>query len=202
MAKPPYWRDYPRREDLESSVRAIVNPQPFNRPFQSPVLSDLIAERHYFCRLRGLRPSAFKKTYDDYPDRFYGLFESPGWHPVSWKKCLKPPPSGEEIITAALRNRIEVEKIAFRRAHPICGRCKQAPSEETHHAEPTFKAIVGRVFAAVAPSDIDSALADWNWFEKEEFTLPDGHSILRHFDEIHANARLEALCKPCHDATK
>ena len=198
----PYWRDFLRQADVEAAVRAVVNPQPFNTAFESPLISQLVSERHYFCRLHKLRPAAFKKTYEDSPYRFYGLFELKGWHPVSWRKCLKQPPSREDIIVAALRNRIESEKIAFRRAHPICAHCNNVPSEETHHAQPSFSEITDRVFSAVLESDIDTALAAWNWFEKQEFTVPQGHVIERLFDEFHAAARLEALCKRCHNATK
>lgn len=67
--------------------------------------------------------------------------------------------------------------------------CDNAPSEETHHAQPSFTEITRRVFSAVSEIDIDTALAAWNWFEKQEFTVPQGHVIERLFDESHAAAQ-------------
>ncbi len=202
MTKSPYWRDFIRREDVETAVRALVDAQDFGREFESSLISDLILERHYFCRMHGLRPTVFKLTHEDRPYRFYGFFAEHGWHPVSWTKCLKPPPSKQLIIVAALRNRIEPEKLAFRKSHPICARCGQAASEETHHAAPTFDEITRQVFATVTAADIDTALADWDWFDQKVFAVPEGHVIQQCFDAIHSSARLEALCKSCHNQTK
>jgi hypothetical protein len=108
--KPNFWRDFPKQKDVEIAVQIIVDDRPFYQPFKAPVISDLVAERHYFCRLHNLRPTSFRKTEENTPYRFYGFFESYGWHSVSWRKCLKEPPSKEAIIITALRNRTESEK--------------------------------------------------------------------------------------------
>lgn len=196
------WRDFLTQAALREAVRCAVNPQPFYVPFASPLISDLIEERHYFCRWRALRPDQFKKTHEDTPYRFYGHFQHIGWHPVSWKACLAPPPSREELIVRALRNRTESAKLAFRRAHPLCMHCEKEPAVETHHAEPNFKEIIASTFAAVTPDDVQSALTGWNWFLDAQFELPRGHPILEVFDRLHNGARLESLCKVCHDGTK
>ncbi|MSU49154.1 MAG: hypothetical protein EXS37_08745 [Opitutus sp.] len=197
MIKAPTWRDFPTQDSLRAAVREVVNPQPFDTPFASALISDLNAERHYFCSLRNLRPGKFKKTREDQPYRFQGLFDH-GWHLVSWTKCVSPPPTKQDLIIRALRDRTESIKIAFRREHPVCARCGTARSEETHHADPTFQQIVDEVFRSVASADIDSALIAWNWFQKTEFAVPEDHIIIRIFDGLHASARLEALCQPCH----
>lgn len=197
MPRASTWRNFQTKDSLRGAVREIVNPQHFDVPFAAPLISDLIAERHYFCSLHSLRPTRFMKTYDDQPYRFHGLFDH-GWHPVSWAKCLSPPPTREELIGRVLRNRIEPLKIAFRREHPVCVGCGRAPSEETHHANPTFQQILERVFRAITPADFVSALAAWDWFQKPEFSLPEEHVIIRTFDQLHASARLEALCRTCH----
>ncbi|MGC4074916.1 MAG: hypothetical protein QM760_20940 [Nibricoccus sp.] len=199
--KPNFWRDFRRQKDVEAAVRLIIDDHPFYQSFEAPVISDLIAERHYFCRLIDLRPTSFKKTEENTPYRFYGLFESYGWHAVSWRKCLKDPPSKEAIITTALRNRTLPEKARFRDEHPTCARCDE-PSEEAHHAEPTFKDIIARVFAVTSEQEIESAIASWDWFKKEDFAVPNGHAIEKRFDEIHAKVRFEALCRKCHNLTK
>ncbi len=196
------WRDFPTQAALRKAVRSIVDPQPLHRPFISLLISDLIAERHYFCRWKALRPEQFNKTPEDTPYRFCGSFPQVGWHPVSWTACLAPPPTREDLVVRALRNRTECTKFAFRRAHPMCMHCQKTPAVETHHAEPSFKEIVRRTFDAVTSHDIQTALEKWNWFHEAEFEIPAGHPIIEVFDRLHDAGRLESLCKVCHDATK
>ena len=193
----PFWRSFATQQSLRAAIRAVVNPHSFDTPFDSDLLSDLIAERHYYCRWSGIRPTRFKKTRENQPYRFYGLF-SHGWHPVSWEKCISAVPTKRDLIVRALRTRTEPSKTAFRRAHPVCQRCGQNPSEETHHACPTFRQIIDETLHRTVAAEIDSVLASWNWFAQEEFTLPEDHVIARTFDTLHRPARLEALCQPCH----
>lgn len=201
MTKPPLWRNFPTQAALRATVRARVDEQPFDMPFADDLIADLIAERHYFCSVRGLRPVRFKKTRENQPYRFYGLFTH-GWHPVSWAKCVPAPPSKPDLIVRALRDRIEPIKLAFRRTHPWCAHCRRAPAVETHHAEPTFQAIVERVFSGTTEEDIATALAAWDWFNTEQFVISENHPIVRTFDRFHSVACLEALCRTCHNATK
>lgn len=200
--QPNYWRTFVHQNDVEAAVRVVVDAASYYSAFTSELISDLIAERHYYCRRHGLRPILFKKTREDRPYRFYGEFPRVGWHPVSWIKCVRTPPTREAIIRDALRQSTEVDKTAFRRAHPLCAHCGRAPSAETHHAEPTFADLVASVFASATEADLESALDGWNFFDPQPFTLPAGHIIQHLFVERHRQARLEALCKTCHNATK
>lgn len=202
MPRPPFWRAYPTQMELVEAIRAIVNPQPFDTVFSAPLLSDLILERHYFCQRHSLRAQAFKKTREDTPYRFYGEFPGFGWHPVSWRKCVQRPPSARDILCRALRDRTFAPKVSYRRRHPICEACGQRPAAEVHHAAPTFDALVESVLAATTPAEQDSALAAWDWFRVETFSIPDGHALAVRFDRLHAMAKLQALCKRCHDLTK
>jgi hypothetical protein len=202
LNRPNYWRTFVFQKDLENAVRVIVDAEPHNVPFQAPLISDLIAERHYYCRRSGLRPAQFKKTLEDRPYRFYGYFENVGWHPVSWTTCVKRPRTRESTISDALRASTEEAKRAFRKRHPTCQHCHQAPSLETHHADPSFAELVARVLGEVSESDLESALHDWNFFDPKVFVLPHDHIVQKLFDDYHARARLEALCKRCHDLTK
>lgn len=197
-----YWRTFVFQKDLAEAVRAVVDHAPDDTPFVSELISDLIAERHYYCQRHGLRPARFKRTREDQPYRFYGEFPRLGWHPISWSKCVKPPPTRETIIRDALRQSTEADKTAYRRAHPLCQHCGRAPSAETHHADPTFADLVVAVFATVTEADLESALDTWDFFSPQPFTLPTNHVIQRRFDERHRQARLEALCRQCHNATK
>lgn len=180
----------------------MVNPAPYDATFGSELISDLLAERHYYCQRNGIRLTRFKKTHEDRPYRFYADFPSVGWHPVSWTKCVKQPPTRETIIRDALRQSTEAQKSAYRRAHPVCENCGRAPSIETHHVQPTFAEIVAEVIAFATEAERESALARWNFFDPRPFALPSDNVIQREFDSRHRTARLAALCKPCHDATK
>lgn len=183
-------------------MRAVVDPAPYYSAFSSELISDLLAERHYYCQREGIRLTRFKKTHEDHPYRFYADFPSVGWHPVSWTKSVKQPPTRETIIRDALRQSTEADKTAYRRTHPVCEGCRSAPSVETHHAHPTFAELVAEVFAFVTEADRESALTNWNFFDPLPFALPADHVIQREFDSRHRVARLQALCKACHDATK
>ena len=93
-------------------------------------------------------------------------------------------------------------KIDYRRRHPVCEACGRVPAVEVHHAKPTFHELTESVFAATTPAEQDSALAAWDWFQAEEFLIPDDHALAVGFDELHAQATLQALCKRCHNLTR
>ena len=77
------WRHFGTQEQIVETIRELVNGKPFDIPFEEALISDLIFERHYFCRLKGLRPIKFKKTRENTPYKFFGFFEKIEWHPVS-----------------------------------------------------------------------------------------------------------------------
>ena len=206
--RPMFWRDFPTATAATKAFRQLLNAQPFKTPFESDLLGDLIAERHYFCAPRAIRPSRFRKLpgYGAYtlegdfnlsiPDRELG------WHPVSWTKCLNPPLTDWDRIVRAMRDRSEPVKLSYRNTHPVCERCGIAPSMEVHHESPSFREIALGVRTTVADDHITECLGAWDWFLKEDFSLPDGHAITISFDSIHASATLQALCRICHHGTK
>jgi hypothetical protein len=71
-----------------------------------------------------------------------------------------------------------------------------------HHADPQFDEIADRITAGLTEADFDNALATWDWFKAEQFSLPEHLALVLHFDDIHRSTHLEALCRPCHDKTK
>lgn len=203
-----FWKEFATRTALRDTIRGIVTPKPFGIAFESSLLSDLIVERHYFCSLHGLRPSRFRKLagYGAYilQGDFSGLPtpEPIGWHDVSWTKCLIPPLTNWDRIVRAMRDRCEPIKAQYRKLHPVCEACRSRPSVEAHHRSPTFKEICNSVRQHVSEEDVTGALGGWNWFRRENFTLPEGHRITALFDGLHASAQLEALCRQCHNKTK
>ena len=203
-----FWREFPTKKTAEQAIRSIVNSQPFKIPFESPLISDLILERHYFCSLRGLRPSRFRKLPGYGAYTFEGDFSglpTPvpiGWHPVSWAKCLAPPVANWDRIVRAKRDRIEPLKMHYRDRHPICEACNRRPAVEVHHSNPSFLSIADSVRSRVSDSEVSECLGSWNWFLRDNFTLPDDDRITIIFDELHSTATLQALCRECHNETK
>jgi len=203
-----FWREFPTKKAAEDTIRGIVNAQPFEVPFESSLISDLVLERHYFCSLRGLRPSRFRKLpgYNAYTFEgdFFGLPtpEPIDWHPVSWAKCLAAPLTEWDRIIRAMRDRIEPVKSRYRQVHPICEACNLRPTAEAHHSRPAFLSISDSVRSRVSDSEVSDCLAGWKWFLHDNFALPKGHRITILFDELHATATLQALCRECHNKTK
>ncbi len=203
-----FWRDFPTATAATKAFQQMLNAQPLKTPFKLELLGDLIAERHYFCAPRAIRPSRFRKipAYRTYALEGDFSFSIPdrelGWHRVSWTKCLKPPLTNWDRIVRAMRDRCEPVKHSYKDAHPVCERCGIASSVEVHHESPSFHEIALHVRATVTDDHITDCLGSWDWFLKEDFSLPEGHAITTAFDSIHASGTLQALCRDCHNGTK
>jgi len=197
----PIWREFSTQEDIRKAVRKVLEGHKLETDFESTLISDLIAERHYYCSLKGLRPSKFKKV-DVYDGQLHGYFDGIGWHPVTWYKSAGKPPTVRDHINDALRRRIRSLKVPYFRSHRICEYCNLVPSVEIHHEAPEWREIMDMIFAEVSAADVDAVMESWNWFHKDEFQIPDGSIIALVFDRIHESAVLKALCKSCHDSTK
>ncbi len=206
--KQNFWKHFQTQKAAILEIREIIDVHPFNMPFESELISDLIFERHYFCSKHKLRPSRFRKikSYSCYS--FEGDFSNNTldppieWHAVSWTKCLKKEQTDWDRMIRAMRDRCEPVKTAYKLAHPTCEACKAAPAVEVHHAAPSFIDLTKSIRVDVEDLDIESCLSDWNWFHKKDFALPEGHKITKLFDAAHEDCRLESLCKKCHNKTK
>jgi 5-methylcytosine-specific restriction endonuclease McrA len=197
-----FWRDFPTKTAAMKAMRDLLNSRPFKTPFESSLLSDLIAERHYFCSVRKLRPLRFRKLPGYGAYNLEGEFREVGWHAVSWTKCLMAPLTPWERIVRAMRDRTEPVKAEYKRCNPLCETCGLTASKEVHHSQPTFRVICEMVHERVTDADVDDALQHWNWFAQKNFALPDDHAITTVFEQIHARAKLQALCRDCHNRTK
>ena len=203
-----FWREFPTKKAAEDAIRAIVNPQPLQIPFESSLISDLVLERHYFCSLRGLRPPRFRKLPGYKAYTFEGDFsglptpQPIQWHPVSWTKRLASPLTEWGWVVRAMRDRIEPIKTRYRELHPTCEACSSRPTVEAHHSSPSFLSLSDSVRGSVSDSEVSDCLTGWDWFLRDNFALPEGHKITIIFDQLHAAATLQALCRECHNKTK
>jgi len=194
----PYWRGMTKAA-LRERVRAVINPLPFQRAWRSDLISDLIAEKHYFCAANGLRPDAFRKmpsrhnrTGYDFEGRFDGL-----WHGVSWTKCIYPK-GREQIIKAAMRLEIAPQMLAYRAAHPVCQCCGAAPSAEVDHVEPEFDEVANEAIRKFSDGDWRQVLGGHDWRSQERFRLPRDHWVFDLFLDLHGDCMLRAYCRRCH----
>lgn len=196
----PIWRTFYTKDALTQEIQNFLAPIALNVEFESQLISDLIAERHYYCSLKGLRPNKFEKRAGTNVYNFYGHFDGIGWHRVSWTKAITPP-SKKDHIETALRGRIIAVKLNYRKKNSICEYCRKAPSEETHHESPEWRDILTALSKEITDEDIDYALSTWDWLKEEYFTISEDSKIISLFDSAHISATLKALCKKCHTAT-
>jgi hypothetical protein len=155
------WRNFTTKTALTDAVREIVNPVPFDAEFESGLLSDLIAERHWYCRHHQARPTKFKKShgwnggYD-----FWGWFEPTGWHRVSWRKCITPDKI-DDVLKRALRTAIRPIITDYKDSHAVCERCNLQTAEEIDHVNPTLDEMYQKVVAGLGPKEKEQIMALW-----------------------------------------
>lgn len=183
---------------LEADIQKHLAKYEFGEEFPWPSLSDLIATKHYYCSEHGLRPLRFRKMQrPGWAYEFQGWFEGHGWHPVSWKQCIRPR-RDQDWITKAIRDAIAPIKLEYRRGHPECEHCHRAPSEEVHHAHPTVDEIVSQALSGVSEEEWRAEARRWDWWSKEPYQLANDSPILVRALSLHDSAQLEALCHECH----
>jgi hypothetical protein len=197
MAGRPFFDGHTKTQ-LKAEIREFLKPIPFSHEFESPLLSDLIAEKHYHCSLHGLRPTKFRKlfrpggAYD-----FAGYFPGHGWHLVSWTKCIDAG-ADEWFIVRALRDAVQPFLSDYKAAHPVCERCKQRAAEECDHVHPEFEEIAKQAIAAMSKDDRRAAELAFDWWNEDAYRLPENSSALKYVLRAHETAKLMAVCHACH----
>jgi hypothetical protein len=80
----------------------------------------------------------------------------------------------------------------------VCERCGLRPTEDVDHVEPTFETIVHSALTLMSQEQKDEVMKSLNWDEESEFLLPDNHVVVRRVLKAHETAKLQAVCKVCH----
>lgn len=193
-------QSYRTKKALTEAVQGLVNAQPFDTAFAAPLITDLIAERHYYCAPMGWRPLQFRKRavvgMGSY--LFEGEFPAPvGWHGVSWRKCIYPPADGGTLAAGA---RVSVRPVvrAYHDAHPVCERCEAVPSTAVDHVDPEFKALLHTVLEHAPWDQQASLLASFDWIATEQYVWPHDHPLTVALHAAHERAILQAVCAGCH----
>jgi hypothetical protein len=194
-----FFRHYKTKNALMKDIKNFIDSYPLNQEFESDLISDLIAEKHYYCSCHGLRPIRFRKEFRPGSYNFFGFFPSLEWHKISWKQCIFPD-SKESIVKEALRKAIQPHISEHKRLYPFCEKCGE-PSQEIDHVDPEFDVIAQQALKTLSDKDWESIMIDsFNFLIKEDFRLPDNNSALIYTLEAHKTAKLQAVCKKCHCA--
>lgn len=186
------------KTQLRDGIRARLKERKLEEVFDDDVISDLIAEKHYYCSVHSLRPSRFRMSYrpgGGYD--FYGEFVPYGWHKVSWSQCLEPRDQNDWIESAlrlASSRFLSARKVAF----PTCERCGMLASTEVDHVSPEFREIAREAIQQMTEAEFDAAFRGFNWWSHEPFFLPTDNSALVYTLQAHQHAKLQAVCKDCH----
>lgn len=186
------------KSKLIKTIQGEIARFDFNEEFESELISDLIAEKHYYCSTKQLRPTRFRKTdrgNDSYD--FWGIFPNHGWHVVSWRQCINPRSQTEWLIRA-LRDAAQPIVFKYRLSHPICERCQVVESDDVDHVLPEFNDIAIGIVKTLSTEQIAQIFERFDWWDKEPFSLPSGHVAIEHLERAHRTATLQAVCKTCH----
>jgi len=186
---------------LKAYIRNRLKEYAIDEVFEDELISDLIAQKHYFCSVNALRPSHFRKRFRPGSGEngydFEGLFPTAQWRKVSWTQCLDPK-TREDIIEDALRNAVQSIVSARKAVFPTCEKCGQKPSAEVDHVDPEFAEIARQAIDTMSQQDMDEAISRFDWWKEEAFELPANSPALLYTLDAHKTAQLQAVCKECH----
>jgi len=194
------------KDGMKAKCQQIMSMAPWSGPqrnhcFRSQTLIDLIGKYHYFCPKLGLIPDKFRK--DTPPPGYNGYYlmghfigaKGDGWHGVSWHKCITHPTFAKEV-SESLRRRVHATLAVTRESH--CAACGDTqPPFDMDHYNPTWEQIMSEVIPIFTEDEANNWMG-FNWWDYEEFTLPESHPALIKFFQVHSQSTLTTLCKPCH----
>ncbi|WP_339461283.1 hypothetical protein [Pseudomonas sp. EA_105y_Pfl2_R69] len=186
---------------LREKIRERLKAYAIDEVFEDELISDLIAQKHYYCSINALRPTHFRKRFrpgsgvNGYD--FEGLFLTSHWRKVSWTQCLDPK-TREDIIETALRDAVQSIVAARKTRFPVCEKCGQTPSTEIDHVSPEFAEIARYAMDTMTQEDLDEAISNFDWWKEEPFALSKNCPAMLYTFEAHKTAQLQAVCKECH----
>lgn len=190
-------RPFPTKTAAIESCRDELGRHPNNAEFESPLLSALIGEHHYYCSRMGYTPSRFKKEGGKHY-RFLGWFpDLDKWHAVSWRKCFNPPSFDSEVAAFFRRVFDELRQTLQAEFRPPCSSCGASGTVHMHHRRPTFNEMM----QAIAPLFSNEDRASWlgyDWLRDDEFTVPLSHAAHQEYLRLQARSALVPLCAKCH----
>ena len=195
--------EYRTKKEAEQAVRIEVARHALGQEFVSEMISDLIANHHYFCSKHKVRPEIFCCRPDEGVDRrrggyqFKGFFPGIGWRSVSWSKCFNVP-TWEAGKREMLRDACSDAMDMYRLKNYRCAGCGiEKPPLNCHHKKPSFAEMMRSVDRLFTDQD-GLAWENRDWMKEECFTLGEKHPAIVEFMRLHSEAVLVVLCENCH----
>lgn len=196
-AKQPFFQGLTKTE-LRSKIRIELGSYRFDEEFECELVSDLIADKHYYCSVTGIRPLRFRKRFKPgIPYDFEGYFDGHGWHRVSWTQCLDPR-DRLDWLKRALRDAAHPIVLEYKQRQPHCELCGTAPPEDVDHVDPEFDVIANRAIAALPEESIHELFEAFDFWTEERFSIPETNQAMVILRAAHSSAILRAVCKSCH----
>jgi len=192
----PYFSGLTKTQ-LTKAIRDEIKLFSFGEEFESTLISGLIADKHYYCSKKGIKPERFRKlfragaAYD-----FEGFFHEHGWHMVSWTQCINPRDEFD-WLKRALRDAVQPIITQYKSHHPSCEVCG-AKAEHVDHVNPEFDKMATQAISILNENQLEEAFEQFDWWSKEPFLLPDSYPAVRFILTAHETAVLQAVCQPCH----
>jgi hypothetical protein len=193
----PYFSGYTKTQ-LTEAIRAELKPIRIGQEFESVLISGLIAEKHYYCSKKGIRPTRFRKSFRPPPAAydFERFFPGHGWHKVSWTQCINPRDE-DDWLKRALRDSIQPIVSRYKSLHPSCELCSLA-SEHVDHVDPEFDILANEAIAKLSEQQIEIEFSKFDWWSVEPFSLSPSSPAILQIISAHKSAVLRAVCKSCH----
>lgn len=218
QGKKPYvygGRSFSSLKELGEYLKRVINfgHRVVGARFFDDVLADVVVDRHYRWRHRGVRPTSFcfiENDVDDgrtWCDSLAGEFPGWGWQRFSYRKCLHTrDPTMEQEFTRMCRERWVCtwrphlrERLGHQCAFPGC----RGRATDVDHVSPQHDEIVARCWAILPAHERE---AWWHVLLYEDcserhLVLMDGHPVTEEYDRVTRAGTYQALCKDHHYAT-
>lgn len=178
------------------------------REFFDAVLADMILDRHYVWRHRGIRPTTFAfiankpgdgRAWKDSLAAHFGPIW--GWQRISYRRALRKTELTLEIdFTRLCRERWQT---VWRPQVFHAGTCDHAgcalPAEDVDHVVPAHAEIVRACWPKVSVAErVSWWAAICHKTQPGHFVLPEGCEAVLHYDAMTAGGMFSSLCKEHH----
>jgi len=219
QTKPPYTyggQAFRNLGEIKEHVKAFLDY--YNRVIGEekfdPVLADVVADRHYIWRHRGITPTSFMFMANDtddgrrWSDSLAGYFGPEyGWQRFSYHKALmSKDPTMEQEFTRLCRERwgmVWRPKVFKGGTCEVTGCLDRATDAD--HEFPTHKRIVDACWALLSEEDRKQWWHNMVFSDggTEHFQMPPLHPATVLYDEMTADCRFRHLCQRHHrEATR
>lgn len=208
-------RSFPSLRAIEQYLKPVIGfkQRILDARFFDDVLADVVVDRHYRWRQRGVRPVSFSFLENaagdgrTWSDSLAGDFPGWGWQRFSYRKCLHTKdPTMEQEFERMCRERWSSRwrtplllRLGGRCAFPAC----EEAATDVDHVSMQHSEIVSRCWSILPEHERE---AWWNALVHEDctehhFVLIEGHPVTEEYDRLTRAGTYQPLCKLHHYRT-